>query len=204
MTSYFLFQKELRRKHEEEGSSIDGKEFSKLAAAKWKTLDDAEKKKYKDQYDVLMVEYKEKKSDYDKENADREISASSDSDGDGDSDNERKEKKKRKKKDPNAPKKPMSSYFLFQTELRRKHKEEESSIRGKEFSKLAAAKWKTLDEAEKKRYKDQYDALMVEYKKKKSDYDKKPSGEAARVAPDSNQDGEADADADADSESSRQ
>ena len=112
------------------------------------------------------------------------------------------EKKKRKKKDPNAPKKPMTSYFLFQNELRRKHKEEGSSIRGKEFSKLASAKWKTLDQAEKKRYKDQYDILMVEFSKKKSDYEKKSSGDAPRVVPDSNHDGKVDADADADSESS--
>ena len=84
------------------------------------------------------------------------------------------EKKKRKKKDPNAPKRPMTSYFLFLEELRRKHEEEESSIHGKEFSKLASAKWKTLNPAEKKRYTDQYDILMVENSKKKSDYhDKK-------------------------------
>ena len=41
------------------------------------------------------------------------------------------------------------------------------------WQKLSSTKWKTIDQAEKKKYKDQYDALLIEYRKKKSDYDKK-------------------------------
>ena len=64
------------------------------------------------------------------------------------------------------PKKPPCSFILFQEEIRRKRKEQGSSIPGDEIMKIASAKWATLDRAEKKRYKDQHDALMVEYKKR--------------------------------------
>ena len=81
-------------------------------------------------------------------------------------------KKKKAKKDPNAPKKPLSSFMLFSGEMRSKVKEENSSLGVKEIAKLLGEKWKALGSEEKEKYntmaqkaKEQYDIDLKEYLK---------------------------------------
>ena len=60
------------------------------------------------------------------------------------------EKAKRAKKDPNAPKRALSAYMFFSQDWRERIKTENPDAGFGEVGKLLGAKWKELDDAEKK------------------------------------------------------
>ncbi|KAJ1553911.1 Non-histone chromosomal protein 6 [Nowakowskiella sp. JEL0078] len=85
----------------------------------------------------------------------------------------RKPKTIKAKKDPNEPKKPLSFFMLFSSEQRAKIKEENPEFSFGEIGKEVGARWKALNDAEKKVYKDRelkekakYATIMEEFNKK--------------------------------------
>ena len=80
-------------------------------------------------------------------------------------------KKTKAKKDPNAPKRPLTSFFIFTQEQRPKLVAAHPDATAPEIGKLAGAAWKALTEAQRAPYntkaaaaKSQYAAAMVAYK----------------------------------------
>ena len=65
-----------------------------------------------------------------------------------------KSAKMKKEKDPNAPKRPMSSYFLFLNERRETLKQEKPDLKMGEQTKVMTAEWKSMDAKKKKKYED--------------------------------------------------
>jgi hypothetical protein len=59
------------------------------------------------------------------------------------------------KKDPHAPKRALSAYMFFSQDWRERIKAENPDAGFGEVGKLLGAKWKELDDAEKKPYADQ-------------------------------------------------
>ena len=83
-------------------------------------------------------------------------------------------KKKKAKKDPNAPKRPLSSYMLFAGDNRSKVLEENPGLSLGEVGKELGKRWKELPDGEKAAYEERakeakaaYDEAMREYKKSK-------------------------------------
>ena len=80
-------------------------------------------------------------------------------------------RKNKKTKDPNAPKKPLSGYFIFLGEKRKEIREgiTDESLNGRQkvtmTTKLAGARWKGLSEEEKKPYIEKSEEDKVRYKK---------------------------------------
>jgi len=75
------------------------------------------------------------------------------------------------KKDPNAPKAPLTSYFLFTAEQRLKVKAENPALPVTEIAKILGQRWKEIDPETKERYtkmaedgKKKYDIEMAAYK----------------------------------------
>jgi len=82
-------------------------------------------------------------------------------------------KAKRAKKDKNAPKKPMSAFFCYQTQRRKDLKNEQPNLNHKDIVKRMTDEWKAMTDADKHRYdlmkdqqKERYEKEMREYKKK--------------------------------------
>jgi hypothetical protein len=80
-------------------------------------------------------------------------------------------KNKRKRVDPNAPKKPLTSYMLYMQAQRGSVMAENPALKFGEVSKKISEDWKVLSEAQKKVYADKaaedkkrYDAEMKHYK----------------------------------------
>lgn len=78
-------------------------------------------------------------------------------------------------KDPNAPKKPLSAYFLFLRAIRADPKMTEDVFAGEgettKQSVLAAAKWRSLDEQAKHPYLEKAESDKVEYERLRKEYE---------------------------------
>merc|ERR1712048_1087510 len=80
--------------------------------------------------------------------------------------------KSKKKKDPNAPKKPMSAYFLFMNEKRESIKRDNPDAGVSDIGKIAGEMWSKLEdksrwEQQQKEAKEKYDIDYAEYLKTK-------------------------------------
>ncbi|OSD03719.1 hypothetical protein PYCCODRAFT_1365370 [Trametes coccinea BRFM310] len=79
--------------------------------------------------------------------------------------------KTRGKKDPKAPKRALSAYMFFSQDWRERIKAENPDAGFGEIGKLLGAKWKELDDEEKKPYIDQAAADKARAEQEKSEYD---------------------------------
>lgn len=66
-----------------------------------------------------------------------------------DTDGPKKRKRNTKPKDPNAPKRPASSYILFQNEVRKELKEQHPNLDNAGLLSLIAEQWKNMPEEQK-------------------------------------------------------
>mmetsp|Transcript_16970 Transcript_16970/g.43330 ORF Transcript_16970/g.43330 Transcript_16970/m.43330 type:complete len:188 (+) Transcript_16970:82-645(+) len=130
-----------------------GSEVSKKAGELWKAIDPATKKKYDDLAAKDKARYEEEVKTLGK----RERQPRKDKEG---------RAGKRAKKDKEAPKRPMSAYFLWTQENREavmtKYKIEKA---GPEFTRKAAEEWKTVSDAVRKEYDEKAAKLKEQYQK---------------------------------------
>ncbi|PWZ03400.1 hypothetical protein BCV70DRAFT_209733 [Testicularia cyperi] len=79
-------------------------------------------------------------------------------------------------KDPNAPKKPLSAYFLFLRAIRADPNMTQAVFEGEQEttkqSVLAAAKWRSLSETEKQPYLDRAEADKARYERMRREYER--------------------------------
>ncbi|TEB29547.1 hypothetical protein FA13DRAFT_1632034 [Coprinellus micaceus] len=83
----------------------------------------------------------------------------------------KKRKRTTKIKDPNAPKRPPSSYILFQNEIRNELRKQFPEINNSQLLSLISEKWKSLPEAEKERYNERNRSAKARYSVQKQAYD---------------------------------
>ncbi|KIY48526.1 hypothetical protein FISHEDRAFT_25953, partial [Fistulina hepatica ATCC 64428] len=79
----------------------------------------------------------------------------------------------RAKKDPNAPKRPLSAYMFFSQDWRDRVRAENPDATFGEVGKLLGAKWKEMNDDDKKPYTQQAKADKVRAEKEKEAYEKK-------------------------------
>ncbi|KAK6137300.1 hypothetical protein DH2020_028953 [Rehmannia glutinosa] len=92
----------------------------------------------------------------------------------------RKKEKGEKTVDPNKPKKPASSFFLFSKETRKNLVEERPGINNSTLNALISVKWKELSEEEKQIWNGKAAEAMEIYKKELEAYNKKLAAEEAQ------------------------
>lgn len=77
-----------------------------------------------------------------------------------------KTEKVKKSKDPNAPKRPLTAFFLFMDDFRKAYKEANPDSKGvKMVAKEGGEKWKLMTDEEKKPYTDKAAELKAEFNK---------------------------------------
>ncbi|KAI0270608.1 high mobility group box domain-containing protein [Gloeopeniophorella convolvens] len=81
-----------------------------------------------------------------------------------------------RKKDPKAPKRALSAYMFFSQDWRERIKAENPDASFGEVGKLLGAKWKELDDDEKKPYIEQAARDKSRAEQEKTDYDNKNAG----------------------------
>ncbi|GMM46368.1 Hmo1 protein [Pichia kluyveri] len=92
-------------------------------------------------------------------------------DNDNDNDDGSNKKKRRIKRDPNAPKKPLTSYILFYNHLRGAVAAKDSSLSQTDIAKEISKQWKEMSDDDKsywrQLYEDdklRYDTEMIQYR----------------------------------------
>ncbi|KAJ7260931.1 high mobility group box domain-containing protein [Mycena haematopus] len=101
---------------------------------------------------------------------------------------EKPAKAARAKKDPNAPKRALSAYMFFSQDWRERIKTENPDASFGEVGKLLGAKWKELDDEERKPYVDQATKDKVRAEDEKTAYE----GGSKKSAPASGDDDDED------------
>ncbi|KAF8263155.1 HMG-box [Lactarius quietus] len=81
-----------------------------------------------------------------------------------------------RKKDPKAPKRALSAYMFFSQDWRERIKAENPDASFGEVGKLLGAKWKELEEEEKKPYVEQAARDKTRAEQEKSEYENKNAG----------------------------
>ncbi|KAF6216510.1 hypothetical protein GE061_000852 [Apolygus lucorum] len=157
MTAYAFFvqicREEHKKKHPDE--HVVFAEFSKKCAERWKSMSDKEKKRFHELADKDKQRYETEMKDYTP------------------SENDKRRGKKRKMKDPNAPKRPLTAFFLFSNVERSKVKEINPEYTAGDTSKELGRRWSEADPSVKSKYQEladkdkaRYDIEMSEYKLK--------------------------------------
>jgi uncharacterized short protein YbdD (DUF466 family) len=158
MSAYTFFvqtcREEHRKKHPNE--NVNFTEFSKKCAERWKQMTDKEKKRFAEMADRDKVRY------------DREMSNYTPPAAEGG-------RNKRKKKDPNAPKRPLSAFFLFCHDERPGVKAIHPTYSVGDVAKELGERWNKVTPDVKAKYeakasvdKGRYDKEMNVYKAKKA------------------------------------
>ena len=128
-----------------------GSEVTKKAGELWKSLGPADKKKYEDLAAKDKIRYEEEVKTLGKRKIERK---------------EDDEDVKKRKKDKEAPKRPMSAYFLWtqgeRESIMKKHGIEKA---GTEYTKKAAEEWKSVSDAIKKDYEKKAATAKAQYLK---------------------------------------
>jgi len=144
LSAYFLFSQEERLKVKAENPDYSITEVAKELGRRWATLNPALKQSYEQRYQDARKVYDQEMNHY---------------------------KPQKKKKDPNAPKQPLSAYFIFSTEERLKVKDENPNFSICEVAKELGRRWADMDPSVKQRYqaraeeeRQKYDVDMASYR----------------------------------------
>jgi len=153
LTAYFLFTNDERQKIKEEFPNMSITEIAKETGRRWANVSPEVREKYE-------TRYQESRNKYDQDMANYNQNSSHP--------NARPQKKA---KDPNAPKQPLSAYFIFQNQERDKIKQANPNFSICEVAKELGKRWSEMPQDEKQRYtqqaeekREQYDKDMVEYR----------------------------------------
>merc|ERR1712130_288223 len=93
------------------------------------------------------------------------------------------EKKQRKKKDPNAPKRPMSAYFLFMNATRPTVRKENPDASIGEVAKILGKMWGEIEPEDKAKYDKDAAAAKKKWEAKKTRRMRKPRTANRRIEP---------------------
>lgn len=161
MSAYTFFvqtcREEHRKKHPNE--NVNFTEFSKKCAERWKQMTEKEKKRFADM------------AEKDKQRYDREMATYVPVNDNG---------RKRKKKDPNAPKRPLSAFFLFCADERASVKALHPNYSVGEVAKELGERWNKVPAEVKSKYEGRVQAEKQRYEKEMDNYRKGvPNGAAA-------------------------
>lgn len=163
-SAYIFFVESERHEQDARGEQLPFSEFSKQCGIAWGKMDDSEKEQF-----VKMSERDRKRHENEMRNYQPPPPSY-----DSDSDDEGATRKKKKKKDPNAPKRPITAYFFFASDVRPQIRKENPDLAITEIASLIGQQWRGLTSADKKEYeasaskdKERYDREMAAYHRSK-------------------------------------
>jgi len=200
MTAFMYFSTGIRPEVKEENPELSFGDIAKTIGKRFKSLTSEEKQKWEAMAQVDKKRYVKAMESYTPPPKDLSSSSPKGKKGAG-----------KKKKDPNAPKRPMTSYMLLSVAIRPTLKEENPDASFGELAKLVSARYKAMTPEEIEKWnkkaaiaKEKYQVEMKKYKEKQQqaavkeessqDEDDSDSSESEDKASDSNDDSDSDSD----------
>jgi len=148
LSAYFLFSQEERLKVKAEFPDYSITEVAKELGRRWAQIDPAIKQSYEQRYQESRRQYEQALQAY---------------------------KPQKKKKDPNAPKQPLSAYFLFSQEERLKVKAEHPNYSICEIAKELGRRWADMNPEVKQHYQQKAEEGRQKYDQEMAAYRQGPS-----------------------------
>jgi len=143
------FRVEELKRRQNDGTDITNAELSVVTAAAWKALSKEERSKYKRmeerEREIYGDEPKEERAKTPRRG--RVVKDKEEKENEGKS-------KPKKVKDPNAPKRPTTSFFVFSSEQRPLLKVTQPDLKVTEVAKEMGRLWKAMDAEDRKKYED--------------------------------------------------
>lgn len=171
MSAYTFFvqtcREEHRKKHPTE--NVNFTEFSKKCSERWKQMNDKEKKRFAEM------------ADKDKQRYDREMQSYTPPAGEG---GPASRSAKRKKKDPNAPKRPLSAFFLFCADERASVKGLHPNYSVGDVAKELGERWNKVSPETKQKYEQKASLDKLRYEKDLALYKNKQAASVASMGND--------------------
>ncbi|RNA08373.1 High mobility group DSP1 [Brachionus plicatilis] len=162
MSAYTYFvqmcREEHRKKHPNE--SVNFTEFSKKCAERWKQMNEPEKKRFADMAEKDKVRYDKEMASY---------APPTEAGG----------RRKKKKKDPNAPKRPLSAFFLFCADERPNVKAQYPQYSVGEAAKELGERWNKVSAELKAQYEAKVALDKTRYERELEGYQKRSADIAA-------------------------
>jgi len=163
LSAYMLWAAEARGDVVESHPNYSITEVASKLGKMWKKVTASEKAEYVSQADTLKATYYKKMEKY-------KNSSSYKKHQEALAEFKAKEKRKPFKKDPNAPKRPMSGYMIFVSEVRDDVVSKNPDMGVTDVLKEVGSMWRDLDESEQAKYKAKADKLKVKYEKEVKAY----------------------------------
>jgi len=156
-SAYVLFCADARVQLAQEQPDLNPADVMKELGVKWKAADEEARKPYAAANAEAKLKYVEEKEAY-------RLKLIAEGRMPAPKARSRAAPKGKMEKDPNAPKKPIGSFFLYVGEMREKIKADYPEVqKHTEVSKKAGELWKALEPEAKKVYEDKAAALKAEY-----------------------------------------
>uniref|UniRef100_A0A7S2F6D7 FACT complex subunit SSRP1 n=1 Tax=Octactis speculum TaxID=3111310 RepID=A0A7S2F6D7_9STRA len=168
-SAYMLYSNSVRADIKAANPSVPPTEIMKLVAASWNSLDDEGKVKWKEEEGVDKLRHEQEMMAY--EPSAEFLATSTEA-----------PKSKKKKKDPNAPKKPTTTYFAYIAEKRAQVKIENPDASVTDVSKLLGAQWKALSAEDKAPFEEMARKDKIRYQEEMKTYTP-PAAEEHESAP---------------------
>lgn len=143
LSAYFLYSQEERLKVKAQFPEYSITDIAKELGRRWATLDPNLKHNYEHRYQDSRKDYESALTAY---------------------------KPQKKKKDPNAPKQPLSAYFLFSQEERDKVKNENPNYSICEVAKELGKRWAEMPPEIKQRYQQMAEEARQKYDQEMASY----------------------------------
>lgn len=157
LSAYFLFTNDERAKIKEAYPEMGITEIAKETGRRWANIGKEDREEYERRYQESRNEYDQAMATYNQNNHSNS--------------NVYTNKPQKKAKDPNAPKQPLSAYFLYQNEERDKIKQANPNFTICEVAKELGKRWGDMSQEDKQQYTDKagqerqrYDQDMATYR----------------------------------------
>jgi len=163
LSAYMLWAAEARVDVAESHPNYSITEIASKLGKMWKKVTAADKAEYVSQADTLKATYYKKMEKY-------KNSSSYKKHKEALAEFKAKEKRKPFKKDPNAPKRPMSGYMIFVSEVRDDVVSKNPDMGVTDVLKEVGSMWRDLSDSAQDSYKSKADKLKVKYEKEVKAY----------------------------------
>jgi len=165
------FNKERRAIIQAKNPDIKFGDLARLVAEEYKATSPEDLQKYLDMSAKDKLRYQDAMKSYTPPDDDSDSDDdSSDSDNNATAKKRKLAAKKKKKKDPNAPKKPLSSYMFYNKDMRAKLKAKNPTLTFGELGALVGKEFKALTEDQLAKYKQMNEDDKVRYQKAMENY----------------------------------